>query len=96
MQCYIYRSSIKDGLYVYLADEDGLERLPEPLRKQLGRAELSMSLDLRPDRKMGQEDAQVVLDNLESRGFHVQMPRDIEQLMEQIARNASLDNRGKS
>jgi len=24
MQCFVYRSSIKDGLYVYLADEDGL------------------------------------------------------------------------
>ena len=96
MQCYIYRSSIKDGLYVYLADEDGLERLPEPLRKQLGKAEFSMSLDLQPDRKMGQENAQVILDNLESRGFHVQMPRDIEQLMEQIAQNASRDNQGKT
>lgn len=96
MQCYIYRSSIKDGLYVYLADEDGLERLPEPLRKQLGKPEFSMSLDLQPDRKMGQEDAQVVLDNLESRGFHVQMPRDIEQILKQIAQNENPDNRGKS
>jgi uncharacterized protein YcgL (UPF0745 family) len=99
MQCYIYRSSIKDGLYVYLADEDGLERLPEPLRKQLGTPEFSMSLDLLPGRKMGQEDAQVVLDNLESRGFHVQMPRDIEQQLKQIAQkaqDAKDNNRGKS
>ena len=93
MQCYIYRSSIKEGLYVYLADEDGLEQLPEPLRKQLGVPEFSMSLDLQPDRRMGQEDARVVLANLESQGFHVQMPRDIEQLLEQIARNAKVGNR---
>ncbi|MGQ7842920.1 YcgL domain-containing protein [Granulosicoccus sp. 3-233] len=85
MQCYIYRSSIKEGLYVYLAKEDGLETLPEPVLKQLGTPEFSMTLDLHPDRKLGQEDARVVLDNLESRGFHVQMPRDIEQILHSIA-----------
>ncbi|ASJ75989.1 YcgL domain-containing protein [Granulosicoccus antarcticus] len=96
MQCYIYRSSIKDGLYVYLADEDGLERLPEPLRKQLGIPELSMTLDLQPDRKLGQENTQLVLENLESQGFHVQMPRDVEQLLEQIARNAQNKHQGNT
>ncbi len=88
MQCYIYRSSIKDGLYVYLAEEDGLEKLPEPVLKQLGNPEYAMTLELHPDRKMGQEDARVVLDNLKSRGFHVQMPRDIEQMLQSIAQNA--------
>lgn len=85
MQCYIYRSSIKEGLYVYLADEDGLEKLPPPVLKQLGTPEFSMSLDLQADRKLSQEDAQVVLDNLKSRGFHVQMPRDIEDQLKSIA-----------
>lgn len=88
MQCYIYRSSIKEGLYVYLAEEDGLEKLPEPVLKQLGNPQFSMTLDLQPDRKLGQEDAKVVLDNLASVGFHVQMPRDIEQLMQSIAQSA--------
>lgn len=95
MQCYIYRSSIKEGLYVYLADEDGLERLPEPVLKQLGTPEFSLSLDLQPDRKLVQEDARVVLDNLASRGFHVQMPRDIEQQLESIALSATT-NRQRS
>jgi len=43
MQCYIYRSSIKDGLYVYLAHEDGLEKLPPPVLKQLGIPELAIT-----------------------------------------------------
>lgn len=89
MQCYIYRSSIKEGLYVYLADEDGLANLPAPVMKQLGTPEFSMSLDLDADRKLVQEDASVVLENLESRGFHVQMPRDIEHQLEAIARTAN-------
>jgi len=89
MQCYIYRSSIKEGLYVYLADEDGLTSLPEPVLKQLGTPEYSMTLDLHPDRKLSQEDAAVVLDNLKAHGFHVQMPRDIEHQLETIARTAN-------
>lgn len=87
MQCYIYRSSIKEGLYVYLADEDGLENLPEPVLKQLGTPELAMTLDLLPDRKLGQEDVRVVLDNLTSQGFHLQMPRDIEEQLKKIAQS---------
>lgn len=89
MQCYIYRSSIKDGLYVYLADEDGLSNLPEPVLKQLGTPEFSMTLDLHPGRKLGKEDAMVVLANLKSQGFHIQMPRDIEDQLEAIANSVT-------
>ncbi len=89
MQCYIYRSSIKEGLYVYLADEDGLSKLPEPVLKQLGTPEFSMTLDLLPERKLIQEDTAVVLDNLENQGFHLQMPRDIEDQLEAIAHKAN-------
>lgn len=96
MQCYIYRSSIKEGLYVYLADEDGLERLPEPVLKQLGNPEFSMSLELTPERRLGQEDVQIVLQNLSSRGFHVQMPRDIESQLESIAQAALQDRQTRS
>jgi len=89
MHCYIYRSSIKEGLYVYLADEDGLSKLPEPVLKQLGTPEFSMKLDLNPDRQLGQEDITTVLGNLKNRGFHVQMPKDIEHQLEAIARKAN-------
>ena len=93
MQCYIYRSSIKEGLYVYLADEDGLSDLPEPVKKQLGTPEFSMTIDLHPDRNLVQEDVAVVLENLKTRGFHVQMPRDIEHQLEAIAMNANNSSR---
>lgn len=89
MQCYIYRSSIKEGLYVYIADEDGLDKLPEPVLKQLGAPELSMTLDLKPDQKLVQEDAQTVIENLKAQGFHIQMPRDIEDQLQAIALNAT-------
>ena len=89
MQCFIYRSSIKEGLYVYLAEQDGLQELPEPVLKQLGEPELAMTLDLQPERKLSQEDTRVVLENLKTRGFHLQMPRDIENQLAAVAKNVS-------
>lgn len=90
MQCYIYRSSIKDGLYVYLAEENGLEKLPAPVMKQLGSPEFAMSLELSANKKLGQENAITVMENLARQGFHVQMPRELEQQLESIALAATL------
>lgn len=85
MQCHVYRSSLRDGLYVWMREPDALDALPEPVRRQLGRAELAMTFELTADRKLGQEDAATVLANLAERGFHVQMPRDIEPDVERAA-----------
>jgi len=78
MQCFVYRSSIKPGLYVYLADQDGLQNLPVAVTKQLGNPELALELTLSDTRKLSIEDPKQVMANLRKQGFHVQMPRDIE------------------
>jgi len=89
MQCFVYRSSKKDGLYVYLAAEDGLEHLPTPVLQQLGEPELAMSIDLSTRTSLGQENLEEVLSNLKRQGFHLQMPKDIEHLLVQAARDSS-------
>ena len=87
MQCFVYRSSKKDGLYVYLADEDGLGKLPEPVQKQLGEAEFAMTLDLSKRTSLGHENISTVRENLGNQGFHIQMPNDIEHLVERAAKD---------
>ncbi len=87
--CYVYRSSVKDGLYVYLSDEDGLNDLPAPVLKQLGDPELAMTLNLATRASLGHEDIAVVRKNLETKGFHIQMPKSIEHLVEKAAHEAS-------
>lgn len=77
-------------MYVYLAEEDGLEKLPAAVLKQLGTAEFAMSIELTAERKLGQENASTVLENIREQGFHVQMPRDLERQIESIARSATL------
>lgn len=91
MQCWIYRSSVRDGLYVWLREEDGLAALPDPVKRQLGAAELAMSITLEPTTKLGQEDPAEVLANLSTQGFHVQMPRDIEPELLRVSRDSVQD-----
>lgn len=96
MQCWIYRGSEREGLYVWVASEDGLDDVPVPVRRQLGRPALAMSIDLQPGQKLGQEDADTVLANLAEHGFHVQMPRDIEADVARAAADAVARRNGAS
>jgi len=74
MQAYIYKSQRKDDTFVYLAARDDFERLPEPLRSQLGELKFVLDVALTPERRLAREDVHVVRANLAERGFHIQFP----------------------
>jgi len=74
MNCSIYKSPKKQDLYLYVARQDGLSRLPEALLSYFGTPELVLELDLTADRKLAREDPVEVLKNLQEKGFHLQMP----------------------
>jgi len=76
-------------MYVYLPNHEALDLLPAPVRKQLGDPEFAMELKLTADKKLVQEDAANVLENIAKQGFHLQMPRDIEHLMVSVADEAN-------
>ncbi|RLA13435.1 MAG: hypothetical protein DRQ59_05315 [Gammaproteobacteria bacterium] len=77
MFCYIYRSSRKVDTYLYLVDKDDFSILPEEMLKIFGDPEFSFSFELSKDKKLAMEDAGVVLDNLESKGYHLQLQGDL-------------------
>jgi len=81
MQCYIYRSTQKPGLYIYLPRVDDFSVLPAELLKQTGALELALEIELTADRKLNREDAASVIDNLLNQGYHLQMPESIESLL---------------
>lgn len=85
MQCFVYRSSVKDGLYVYLATKKDLEGLPAAVQKQLGKPELALEMDLTENSKLNIENPVEVIANLQSQGFHLQMPQDIEPLLKSLS-----------
>lgn len=70
----IFRSSKKEGMYLYVDKQEGLDRVPEPLQQQFGKAELAMTLVLTPERKLARADASKVLQSIADQGFYLQLP----------------------
>lgn len=86
MQCFVYRSSKKEGLYVYVSKKDQLQLLPDPVLQQLGdNAELALTFDLDSGMTLGSENPAEVLSNLSQQGYHIQMPRKIDDILARIA-----------
>lgn len=73
-QCWIYKSSRKDEMYLYLAREDEFQDLPEALMTQFGRPVMVMQLVLDPQRALSRADVKEVIDSLLSDGYYLQMP----------------------
>ena len=84
MQSYIYRSAKKEGLYIYLAEQDDFDCLPESLMKQASPLELAMELFLTAEKKLRKEDVRTVVMNLKSQGYHVQLPETVESLINSL------------
>jgi len=80
----IYRSSYKEGMYLYVEKESPLENLPELIQKQFAKKELAMSIELRPDKKLARADVNKVLAAIRDQGFYLQMPPGAEQYMQNI------------
>ena len=74
MRCHVYRSSWRPGTYVYLPRKDDFTELPEGLARALGRLEFALEFDITPERRLARGDAPTVLANLESQGYHLQLP----------------------
>lgn len=74
MHCYVYASLRKADSYLWLAERDAFARLPVELTELLGALRLAMELDLDARRRLPHENVVQVLDNLRSRGWHLQLP----------------------
>ncbi|MGM0594830.1 MAG: YcgL domain-containing protein [Pseudomonadota bacterium] len=72
--CYIYRSKKRVEMYLFLAEEDDFESVPEEVRNGLGQLEKAMELELTPESKLARSQPEEVIRNLKERGFHIQMP----------------------
>jgi uncharacterized protein YcgL (UPF0745 family) len=75
MNTYIYKSSRKDGLYIYLATKDDFSKVPQALYDSMGKEPIFvMELELTSERPLARENVKTVMKNLEKQGFHVQIP----------------------
>ena len=74
MDCHIYRSKFKKGMYIYLGEKDHFEAIPSDLRKKLGTLEFTFSMTITESKKLVRIDAKQVMQQLEKDGFYLQMP----------------------
>lgn len=72
--CWIYKSSKKDEMYLYLAREDDFEAVPELLMARFGKPSLVMELELDEQRRLARADVTRVMSQLSEEGYYLQMP----------------------
>ncbi|GLK88780.1 YcgL domain-containing protein [Pseudomonas turukhanskensis] len=72
--CSIYRSPKKNEMYLYVLKADALKKVPESLLVAFGPPKHTFDLVLSPERALAREDIHKVLENLETQGYHLQMP----------------------
>ncbi len=78
LHTWIYRSSRKDEMYLYLMVKDGFDEVPKALMAMFGEPSLVMGLELSPERALAREDSRVVIKSLHDQGFFLQMPPNLE------------------
>lgn len=78
LPCWVYRSPRQQEMYLYLAHEDGFDQIPPALLARFGEPILVIELELNPARKLAREDVNTVMANLREKGFHLQMPPELQ------------------
>ncbi len=74
MNCYIYRSNTKKGMYLYLDEKDNFSKVPESLLTMLGDLDFTFEFDLSTGRKLVRAEAEEVLRIMNENGYFLQMP----------------------
>jgi len=74
MNCFVYRSNNKPGMYLYLKEKDDFDEVPDSLIKLLGDIDFTFEFDLASDRKLVRAEAKEVLRIMQENGYFLQMP----------------------
>ena len=82
MLCSIYKSSKKEGTYLYIPKKDDFSQVPDALMQMFGKPLPVMTIKL-DGRKLAQVDIEKVRASLEEEGFFLQLPPPPENLLEQ-------------
>jgi uncharacterized protein YcgL (UPF0745 family) len=76
--CWIYKSPLKEEMYLYVSEEEGFDQVPKALMARFGNPVFVMELELHEERPLAREDVLQVMGNLREQGFHLQMPPKLE------------------
>lgn len=74
LPCWIYKSTHREDMYLYVPAEGDFSRVPEALMTHFGPPDYVMSIELWPERPLAQAEAGKVMDQLCEHGYYLQMP----------------------
>ena len=78
LPCWVYGSTRHQEMYLYLPVEEAFDQVPKALLERFGTPRFVMELQLFPELNLAREDTLLVMENLRTQGFHLQMPPQIE------------------
>ncbi|USD61123.1 YcgL domain-containing protein [Vibrio sp. SCSIO 43140] len=81
MLCSIYKSTKKDGAYLYIAKKDDFTPVPEALMNMFGRPQFVMVVNL-AGRTLALVDVEKVKTSINEEGFFLQLPPPPENLLD--------------
>ncbi|MCL9783056.1 YcgL domain-containing protein [Vibrio sp. S4M6] len=81
MLCSIYKSSKKEGTYLYLPKKDDFSQVPDTLMQMFGKPMFVMVIKLE-GRKLARVSVEKVKESFDSDGFFLQLPPPPEDLLE--------------
>jgi uncharacterized protein YcgL (UPF0745 family) len=73
MLCYVYKSSKKEGVYLYVESKNALNELPEELKTLTGKLELALTFKLTEDRKIQKVKAVDVMTAIKEKGYFLRI-----------------------
>lgn len=79
----VYKSAKKADTYLFVEKKDDFSRLPEQLRSLVGNLTLVMTFDLDSREKLGYADLAKVKQELQEKGYYLQLPPPEENLLDE-------------
>lgn len=93
MQVSAFKSPKKDELYLFVPQEDGLDKLPKELLVMFGEPRHVIDFELTPEKKLAREETSKVIEWLETKGYFMQMPpNEVEKAGDMAPPPERLDN----
>lgn len=74
MVCEIFKSPLKDEMYLYVDKRHGLQEVPEALLERFGKPVSVMTMLLTEDKVLARAEASRIMAAIDDKGFYLQMP----------------------
>ncbi|MCF6218991.1 MAG: YcgL domain-containing protein [Gammaproteobacteria bacterium] len=74
MKCSIYRGKRREDHYIYLAEANNFDPIPDTIKRLMGEFVLAMEIEITLESKLANGNAEEILTQIEAQGFFLQMP----------------------